>query len=93
MNKQKDNWIDEVMASTDFKKDVPLSEVLRQRLSKIPREVQVMSVVIPMRSVYLAAAGFALLFTLNLLAVNYSAKTASKESTMYSNYFSYLDQI
>ena len=93
MNKQKDNWIDEVMASTDFKKDVPLSEALRQRLSKIPREVQVMSVVIPMRSVYLAAAGFALLITLNLLAVNHSAKTASKESTLYSNYFSYLDQI
>ena len=71
--------IEETLESATNKRQVPLSDRLKARLNKIPSEVTVLSVVIPMRSVYLAAAGFALLITVNLLAMKEHNKQSDKQ--------------
>ena len=73
METKQNQWIIETMKSIDSKKAVGISDRLRQRLELIPNEVSVYNVVIPMRSVYLAAASFALLITINLLAIKINA--------------------
>jgi hypothetical protein len=81
------------MKSMDSKKAVGISDRLRQRLELIPNEVSVYNVVIPMRSVYLAAASFALLITINLLAINNNTQQHKAETTLETEYFSFLNQL
>ena len=93
METKQDQWINETMKSMDSKKAVGISDRLRQRLELIPNEVNVYNVVIPMRSVYLAAASFALLITINLLAINNNTQQHKAETTLETEYFSYLKQL
>jgi len=94
MSSRKDNWIEGVLSSADRKNELPFSNALLDRLKKIPAEVNVGSLIIPMRSVYLAAAGFALLIAVNLFATKGSQQKESTEKTaLYNSYFSYLDQL
>jgi hypothetical protein len=93
MRKDRDHWIDEVLSSTESKKELPISDALRLRLNEIRTEDQVMSLVIPMRVVYLALASFALLITMNLLAINAGKKSETQESELYTAYFSYMNQL
>jgi hypothetical protein len=46
-----------------------------------------------MRSVYLAAASFALLITINLLAINNNTQQHKAETTLETEYFSFLNQL
>lgn len=93
MKTKQDQWINETMKSIDSKKAVGISDRLRQRLELIPNEVSVYNVVIPMRSVYLAAASFALLITINLLAIKNNTQQHKAETTLETEYFSYLNQL
>lgn len=93
METKQDQWINEMMKSMDSKKAVGISDRLRQRLELIPNEVSVYNAVIPMRSVYLAAASFALLITINLLAINNNTQQHKAETTLETEYFSFLNQL
>lgn len=93
MSSRKDNWIDSILESTEGKIEQPVSRELYHRLLKIPNEVNKSAVVIPIRSVLLVAAGLALLITVNLLALNNSSKNEPREDSLYTAYFSYLDQV
>ena len=93
METKQDQWINETMKSIDSKKAVGISDRLRQRLELIPNEVNVYNVVIPMRSVYLAAASFALLITINLLAIKNNTQQHKAETNLETEYFSYLNQL
>ena len=94
METRKQNWIDETLESTQGIKSIGISESLRKRLENIPSEVEVFNKTIPMKAVWLAAASIALLLTVNVIAVK-KDKTSSEtqQSSLYTNYFSYLDQL
>jgi hypothetical protein len=79
MKTKQDQWINETMKSMDSKKAVGISDRLRQRLELIPNEV----------SVY----NFALLITINLLAINNNTQQHKAETTLETEYFSYLNQL
>ncbi len=93
METKQEHWVEETLSSASLKSQVPISERLKQRLEAIPSEVTVASVVIPMRAVYLAAAGLALLITVNMLSVKEHKKSENEKTTLYTEYFSYLEQL
>lgn len=93
MEPKKEYWINDTLSSTDGKKSVKLPVSLKQRLQSIPEEVVIYNKVIPMRSVWLAAASLALLFSVNILAIRKVQQTKKQESTFYTEYFSYLEQL
>lgn len=94
METKKENWVEQTMNSVEGKNVLPLSEALRNRLESIPTEVVVLNQTIPMRAVWLAAACLALLITVNIVSVRQiKNKTQQTDTTIYSEYFSYLDEI
>lgn len=93
METKKENWIEQTMNSTEGKKTLPLSAALRHRLESIPTEVVVLNQTIPMRAVWLAAASIALLLTVNIATIRKVQETKKQQTSIYSDYFSYLDQI
>jgi hypothetical protein len=93
MNLNEDKWIDQILSSTEKKSEIPVSEELRQRLMRIPSEMKMRSSTIPMRAVFAVAAGIALLISLNVLALKNTSKKEVIEHAIYTEYFSYLEQL
>jgi hypothetical protein len=94
METKKDNWIEQTMSSTKGIQSQSVSESLRKRLESIPTEIVILNSTIPLRSVWLAAASIALLITINIVSVKQTKQKAQQtDSSIYSEYFSYLDQI
>lgn len=94
METKKENWVEQIINSVERKNDLPLPEALRNRLESIPREFVVLNQTIPMRAVWLAAACLALLITVNILSVRQTKnKSQQADATIYTEYFSYLDEI
>lgn len=93
METKKDNWMNATLESTEGLRPVALSELLKSRLKNIPSEITVFEKTIPLSAVWLAAASIALLITVNVMAVRTVKKTKKQqETTIYSDYFSYLEQ-
>lgn len=93
METKKDNWMNATLESTEGLRPVALSEQLKSRLKNIPSEITVFEKTIPLSAVWLAAASIALLITVNVVAVRTLKKSKKQqETTIYSDYFSYLEQ-
>ncbi|MEN9997674.1 MAG: hypothetical protein RI922_664 [Bacteroidota bacterium] len=93
METKKDNWMNATLESTEGLRPVALSEQLKSRLKNIPSEITVFEKTIPLSAVWLVAASIALLITVNVVAVRTVKKTKKQqETTIYSDYFSYLEQ-
>jgi len=93
METKKDNWIHATLESTEGLKPFDVSEQLKSRLKSIPSEITVFDKTIPLSAVWLAAASIALLITVNIVAVRTVKKSKKQqETTIYSDYFSYLEQ-
>lgn len=94
MQTKKEQWIDKTMRSAENMQALSVSASLRKRLDAIPQKVIILDTKIPMRSVWLVAASLLLLISLNLATVQKSRKNSSNnDSTIYTEYFSYLDEI
>lgn len=93
METKKDNWIHATLESTEGLRLLGISEQLKSRLKSIPSEITVFDKTIPLSAVWLAAASIALLITVNVVAVRTVKKSKTQqETTIYSDYFSYLEQ-
>ena len=93
MKENQDQWIEAILSSVGSKNELSISDNLRQRLNRIPSDFPLRSVVIPMRAVFLAAAGLALLITVNMLSVKEHKQSENEKTTLYTEYFSYLEQL
>ena len=93
METKKEFWIKETIDGSKELRSVPISENLRKRLEAIPSSIDIFDKRIPMKAVWLAAASIALLITVNIATFNKTQKSESQESTVYNEYFSYLDQL
>lgn len=94
METKKDKWIEKTLKSTEGLKSVAVSEKLKKRLESIPMNVKILDSRIPLKAVWLAAACVAILFTVNIATIRKVNKNSVQtESTIYTDYFSYLDQI
>jgi len=93
METKKENWMNAILESTEGIRPVALSEQLKSRLKNIPSEITVLEKTIPLSAVWLAAASIALLISVNVMAVRTIKKNKKQqESSIYSDYFSYLEQ-
>lgn len=91
---KKESWIEQTLSSAEGKKSQPVSASLKKRLASIPTEVQILNQTIPMRAIWLAAASLALLVMMNIFSIRQSKQKAQQADTsIYSTYFSYLDEI
>ena len=93
METKKEFWIEQTLSSFKELKSVPVSESLKIKLASIPSTIDIFNQRIPMKAVWLAAASIALLITVNVATFNKSQKVENQENTVYSEYFSYLDQL
>ena len=93
MDKRKEDWIEQVLNSVEGRKLIPVTESLKNRLSAIPKEVVFLNSRIPMRSIWLAAASILLLVTMNIATITNVQKIKKQENSLYSDYFSYLNQL
>lgn len=92
METQQNGIIERTMESADKKRPVPVPDSLLERLLKIPDEVTIGNKVIPMRTVWLAAASLALLIVVNVVTYS-TTREYRTASGIYTDYFSYLDQL
>ena len=93
METKKEFWIKETIDSSKELRSAPISENLRKRLEAIPSSIDIFNRRIPLKAVWLAAASIALLITVNIATFNKTQKSESQESTVYNEYFSYLNQL
>jgi hypothetical protein len=93
METKKDNWINATLESTNGLRPLAMSEQLKSRLINIPSEITVFEKKIPLSAAWLAAASIAVLITFNVMTIRTIKKTSKvQETTIYSDYFSYLEQ-
>ena len=93
-NMKQEQQIDKTLESLNGLQRVPVPEGLRKRLESIPKEIIIMDSRIPLHSVWLAAASILFLIAFNVLSVkHYKSAQSAKDNTIYTEYFSYLDEI
>jgi hypothetical protein len=91
---KQEQQIDKTLESLNGLQRIPVPEGLRKRLESIPGEIIIMDNRIPMRSVWPAVASILFLITFNVVAVrHYTGTQTEKDNTIYTEYFSYLDEI
>jgi len=93
METKKEKWIEETLNSANKLNKTPLPDQLKRRLDAIPQMNTTRLNSIPLKSVWLAAASIALLITLNITVFRKVNSAKKQETTIYSDYFSYLDSI
>lgn len=94
METKKEQWIEETFNSLNELNRTPLSDRLKQRLEAIPTMDNVLGTkTIPLKAVWLVAASIAVLITLNITVFQKVSASDKQESSIYSDYFSYLDSI
>ena len=89
MSMDKKHWIDEAMERDPFNKERPLPARLRNQLMDIPNHLEVKAFTLPSTHVWMAAAGLALLISINVFAISTKQKNinANKDNSIYSTYF------
>jgi hypothetical protein len=94
MQTKREQWIEETLSSADQAPKLALSDELRNRLISIPNEVKVFNNVIPFRAVISVAASLLLLIAINIATVKqYKNEQTVKDDSIYSDYFSYLNEL
>ena len=94
MQPKNERMINDTMESLDRLPQVQIPDQLRRRLLNIPKEVVILDQRIPMRAVWMAVAGLLLLVVLNIASVKrYKTDQRSEDTTIYTEYFSYLDEL
>lgn len=93
METKKEEWVNKTMDSADTLNRQPLPEELKQRLFSIPNEITLLNKTIPMSAVWLAAASIALLIAINVATVKRVRTSVQQDNTIYTEYFSYLEQL
>lgn len=94
METKKEQWIEETFNSLNELNRTPLSDRLKQRLEAIPTMNSAIGTkTIPLKAVWLVAASIAVLITLNITVFQKVSASDKPESSIYSDYFSYLDSI
>lgn len=94
METKKEQWMEETFNSLNELNCTPLSDRLKQRLEAIPTMDNVLvTKTIPLKAVWLVAASIAVLITLNITVFQKVSASDKQESSIYSDYFSYLDSI
>lgn len=98
METKKDSWIEQTLNSTEGLKSVRVSENLKRRLESIPSTIKIKDKTIPLSAVWLAAASVAILLMVNIATIrkvniHSNQESSQAESTIYTSYFSYLDQL
>lgn len=93
MDTKKEQWIEETLNSANKLNNTPLSDQLKRRLDAIPQMNTAESNIIPLKAVWLVAASIAVLITLNITVFRKVNNAEKQETTIYSDYFSYLDSI
>jgi len=94
METKKEQWIEETFNSLNELNRTPLSDRLKHRLEAIPTMNSALGTkTIPLKAVWLVAASIAVLITLNITVFQKVSASDKQESSIYSDYFSYLDSI
>ncbi|MFN5148900.1 MAG: hypothetical protein ACK46O_06215 [Flavobacteriia bacterium] len=93
METKKEQLVNKTMESADSLNRVPVPDALKERLFSIPNEIKVLNSTIPMRAVWLAAASVALLILMNFVTVKRVRTSEQQKDTLYTEYFSYLEQL
>ena len=94
METKKEQWIEETFNSLNELNRTPLSDRLKQRLEAIPTMNNAIGTkTIPLKAVWLVAASIAVLITLNVTVFQKVSASDKQDSSIYSDYFSYLDSI
>jgi len=83
---------EEALESIVVERRPEIPEQLKRMLMRIPDSVQFYQKTVPMKAIWLAAAGLALLITVNAV-VWMNAGEQQTSTAMYTNYFSYLEQL
>jgi hypothetical protein len=85
-----EHWIDEAMEHDPFNNTRSLPSNLRNQMKDIPNKVEAKVNTLPSTHVWLAAAGIALLISVNVLAMTEKQEeTASNDDqSLYGAYFS-----
>ncbi|MFZ9029150.1 MAG: hypothetical protein ACO2Z9_09060 [Crocinitomicaceae bacterium] len=87
--KQQD-WIEEVLKSGESLQKVKPSEALLEKLTNISKQSR--SKVIPMKTVWMVAAGLALLISLNVFTLQrYNKAQTTYEQTAFESYYDHLN--
>ncbi len=87
---KKEHWIDEVMERDPFNKKRSLPSSLRNKLVEIPNQFEVNVIILPRTQVWMAAAGIALLISINVFALSRKQTNVKTnvDNSLYSAYFS-----
>jgi hypothetical protein len=87
---KKEHWIDEVMERDPFNKTRSLPTRLRSQLVNIPNQLEEKGVTVPLTQVWIAAAGIALLISINVFAMNKKQGNVRTDvdNSLYTAYFS-----
>ncbi len=93
METKKEQWVNKTMDSVNTLHRKPVSEELKHRLFSIPQEINILNRTIPISAVWLAAASIALLIAINIVTVKKVRTSNQQNNTLYTEYFSYLDQV
>jgi hypothetical protein len=90
----KEQWIEETLNSLDGMKQVTASEALKNRLKSIPITISPgIRVMVPKRSIWLAAASIALIIGINIAAIYTTQQQTADAETVEADYFTYLNQL
>lgn len=92
---KKEHWIDEAMERDPFNKTRSLPTQLRNQLVNIPNQWEAKGVTVSLAQVWIAAAGIALLISINVFAVNKKQANVRTDvdNSLYTAYFSTYNSI
>ncbi|ASS50310.1 MAG: hypothetical protein A3D31_12140 [Candidatus Fluviicola riflensis] len=90
----KEQWIEETLNSLNGLKQVTASGALKNRLKSIPINISPgIRVMVPKRSVWLAAASIVLIIGINITAIYATQQQTTDTETVEADYFTYLNQL
>ena len=92
---KKEHWIDEAMKRDPFNKKRSLPTRLRSQLLNIPNQLEAKEITVSYTQVWIAAAGIALLISINVFALNKKQVNVpnAEANSIYSAYFSSYNSI
>jgi hypothetical protein len=92
---KKEHWIDEAIERDAFNKTRSLPTQLRNQLVNIPNQLEAKEVTVTHTQVWIAAAGIALLISINVFAVNKKQVNVPTDldNSVYTAYFSSYNSI
>jgi hypothetical protein len=92
---KKEHWIDEAMERDPFNTARSLPIQLRKKLVNIPNHLEAKGITVSLTQVWIAAAGIALLISINVFAVNKKQVNVptDDDKSIYTAYFSSYNSI